>query len=98
MMVIDAAQRLAGAIGPLALLLATSSVSSAAPQATTSSCATDAATLVRMEADLPRIEVTSPADQPVLCITIETLMAFATRLKTHVAQCPNSNHATSAIE
>jgi len=51
--------------------------------------------LERLESDLPRIEVTSPADRPVLCITIETLMAFATRLKAHVARCPGSSYAAA---
>jgi hypothetical protein len=83
----------------LALLLAAGEFAAAAPQppAVVANCATEAATLSRDESDLPRIEVTSPDNRPVLCITIETLMAFATRLRTHVARCPGSAHAASAV-
>ena len=85
-------------VASLALLLAAGEFAAAAPQpsATAANCATEAATLSRDEGDLPRIEVTSPDDRPVLCITIETLMAFAARLKTHVARCPGSAHMASA--
>ena len=47
---------------------------------------------------LPRIEVTSAKDRPALCITIETLMAFATRLKAHIARCPDSARAASTAK
>jgi hypothetical protein len=77
----------------LALLLMTGGIGSASPQA--ASCAAEAATLARAESDLPRIEVTSPGDRPVRCITIETLMAFASQLKAHIAHCPNSSYAAS---
>ena len=33
-----------------------------------------------------------PADRPPYCITLETLMAFAARVKAHVAHCPNSDY------
>jgi hypothetical protein len=85
----------------LALLLATGGPGAAAPQAAQAkggNCVDEAATLTREETDLPRIEVTSPNDRPVLCITIETLVAFATRLKAHTARCPGSAHATSAAD
>jgi hypothetical protein len=92
----------------LALLLATSGLGPAAPQAaqpqsaqpqtTGESCTAEAATLAREESDLPRIEVTSAKDRPVLCITIETLMAFTTRLKAHIARCPDSAHAASTAK
>ena len=85
----------------LALLLATGGLGAAAPQAAQAKdgiCADEAATLTREEIDLPRIEVTSPNDRPVLCITIETLVAFATRLKAHTARCPGSTHAASAAD
>ena len=84
----------------LALLLATGRLVAAAqqaaqPQAAVGSCVAEAATLSREETDLPRIDITSPDDRPVLCITIETLVAFATRLKAHTARCPSSDHAAS---
>jgi hypothetical protein len=77
----------------LALLPATGGIGAAAPQA--ANCAAEAATLARDESELPRIEVTSPGDRPVRCITIETLMSFASRLKAHIAHCPNSSYAAS---
>ncbi len=92
----------------LALLLATGGPGAAAPQAAQpqaaqpqakgGNCAAEAATLTREETDLPHIEVTSPDDRPVLCITIETLVAFATRLKAHTARCRGSTHAASAAD
>ena len=59
-------------------------------------CAADAAALTQAESELPRLEVVTPADRPPYCITLETIMAFAGRLKAHVAQCPSSNHAPNA--
>ena len=56
-------------------------------------CGAEAAALNKDESELPRLEVTSPADRPPYCITLETIMAFAGRLKAHVAQCPNSDYA-----
>ena len=61
-------------------------------------CATEAAALVQVESELPRIEVVTPADRPPYCITLETIMAFAGRLKAHVAHCPNSSYAPSAAD
>jgi hypothetical protein len=61
-------------------------------------CAAQAAMLAQVESELPKIEVVSPADRPPYCITLETIMAFADRLKTHVAQCPGSNHAPAAAD
>ena len=40
----------------------------------------------------------SPADRPPYCITLETIMAFAGRLKAHVAQCPSSDYAPAVAE
>jgi len=51
-------------------------------------CATEAAALSREESELPRLEVASPADRPPYCITLETVMAFADRVKAHAARCP----------
>ena len=59
-------------------------------------CEAEAAALSKDESELPRLEVTSPADRPPYCITLETVMAFAGRLKAHVAHCPNSDYAPAA--
>jgi hypothetical protein len=61
-------------------------------------CESEAATLAKEESELPRLEVASPEDRPPYCITLETIMAFATRLKAHVAHCPGSNFAPTAAE
>ena len=61
-------------------------------------CAAEAAVLVKDEAELPRLDVASPKDRPVLCITIETVVDFASRLKAHVAHCPASNYASTAAD
>jgi len=66
-----------------------------APAAAAIDCDGEAQTLSREEAQLPRLEVASPRDRPPYCITLETLMAFATRVKLHVAQCPESNYASA---
>jgi len=47
---------------------------------------------------LPRFDVASPADRPPYCITLETLMAFAARVKAHVARCPSSNYASALAD
>ncbi len=61
-------------------------------------CATEAATLEKDHANLPRLEFTTPTDRPPYCITLETLMAFAARVKVHVAHCPNSNYVQHLAE
>ena len=61
-------------------------------------CKTEEAALVKDEAELPRLEVASPADRPTTCITLETIIAFAGRLKGHVAHCPASSYGQSASE
>jgi hypothetical protein len=66
-----------------------------AAAAPASDCATEAAALERDRSELPRLDVASPADRPPYCITLETLMAFAGRLKAHVARCPQSEHAAT---
>ena len=45
-----------------------------------------------------RLDVASPADRPPYCITLETLMAFAARVKAHVARCPSSNYAPALAD
>ncbi len=59
-------------------------------------CAAEAAALGRDQADLPRIEFAIPADRPPYCITLETLIAFAARVKAHVAACPDSEFVAQA--
>jgi hypothetical protein len=76
------------------LLLLTGSVG-AAPAI---DCSTEAAALTREEAELPRLEVASPADRPPYCITLETIMAFAGRVKAHAARCPRSDHIPTVVE
>src|SRR6266478_3841244 len=61
-------------------------------------CATEAAVLTRDQSELPRLEVASPADRPPYCITLETIMVFASRVKAHVAHCPSSEHAPAVTE
>ena len=69
----------------------------AAPAAV-ADCATEATALDKEQSDLPRIEFARPADRPPYCITIETLMTFAARIKAHVARCPASDHVPRAAE
>jgi hypothetical protein len=61
-------------------------------------CGTEAKILSRAQSELPRLDVASPADRPPYCITLETIMAFAGRVKAHVARCPNSEFAASLAE
>jgi hypothetical protein len=61
-------------------------------------CKGEEAALAKDESDLPRLEVASPADRPITCITLETIIAFATRLKAHVAHCPASTYSASAMD
>jgi hypothetical protein len=59
-------------------------------------CKAEETTLTKDESELPRLEVASPADRPTTCITLETIIAFASRLKAHVAHCPASSYVPSA--
>src|SRR5262245_8084379 len=61
-------------------------------------CSDEAAVLLKEEVELPRLDVASPRDRPVLCIPLETVMAFADRLKAHVAHCPMSSYASAVAE
>ena len=61
-------------------------------------CKSEEAALTKDESDLPRLEVASPADRPTTCITLETIIAFATRLKAHVAHCPASGYSPAATD
>jgi hypothetical protein len=78
------------------LVVAFGGTSTAAAPA--SDCTTEAAILSRELSELPRLEVASPLDRPPYCITLETVMVFAERVKAHIGHCPNSNHAASAAE
>jgi hypothetical protein len=59
-------------------------------------CKAEEALLMKDESELPRLEVASPADRPITCITLETIIAFAGRLKAHVARCPASGYVPAA--
>jgi hypothetical protein len=61
-------------------------------------CKVEETALMKDESELPRLEVASPADRPITCITLETNIAFAARLKLHVAHCPASSYVPSAPE
>jgi hypothetical protein len=80
------------------LLLAHGAAPLPAGAAPTPDCATQAAALSDQQAELPRLDITSPADRPPYCITLETIMDFAGRVKAHVARCPQSSHASSVAE
>jgi hypothetical protein len=58
-------------------------------------CKVEETALLKDESELPRLEVASPADRPITCITLETIIAFAGRLKGHVAHCPASSYVQS---
>jgi hypothetical protein len=79
-------------------LLCLGSAPQSAGAAPASDCTAEAATLNREETELPRLDVASPVDRPPFCITLETLMAFAGRVKAHVAHCPNSDYAAAIAE
>ena len=75
------------------------SCSAAAPSAGAApDCSTEAAALTRDQSELPRLEVASPQDRPPYCITLETIMLFAGRVKAHIAHCPNSDYAPAVTE
>ncbi len=61
-------------------------------------CTGEAAALAKDQSDLPRLEIANPADRPPYCITLETLIAFAARVKAHAAACPNSDFVHQVAE
>jgi opacity protein-like surface antigen len=69
-----------------------------ASAAAAADCASEAAVLVKEQAELPRLEIVSSADRPPYCITLETIIAFAGRVKAHVSHCPNSDYAQRVTE
>ena len=68
-------------------LLAMTWAAAAAPAV---DCAAEAAALIREESELPRLEVASPADRPPYCFTLETIMAFAGRVKAKRGALPEA--------
>jgi hypothetical protein len=58
-------------------------------------CEVEAAAMAKNEAELPKLEVASPADRPITCITLETVIVFVGRLKIHVANCPTSSFSAT---
>jgi hypothetical protein len=61
-------------------------------------CTTEAKVLSKEQSELPRLDVASPKDRPPYCITLETIMAFAGRVKAHVAHCPDSDYAAAVTD
>ena len=61
-------------------------------------CTTEANILSRDQSELPKLEFASPRDRPPYCITLETNIAFAGRVKAHVAHCPGSDFAAAAVD
>ncbi len=61
-------------------------------------CKAEEAFLMKDESELPRLEVANPADRPTTCITLETIIAFAGRLKAHVGHCPASSYVAAAAD
>jgi hypothetical protein len=61
-------------------------------------CAAEAEMLSKAQTELPRLEIASPHDKPPYCITLETIIAFANRVKAHLAHCPSSDLAPAAAD
>jgi hypothetical protein len=76
----------------------TGGAASSARAAPAPDCAAEAALLEREQGDLPKLEFASPKDRPPYCITLETNMAFALRVKAHAARCPQSDFAGKLAE
>jgi hypothetical protein len=74
----------------LGLLISCSSAAALAAD-----CAGEAAMLARKQSELPRLEVASPVDRPPYRIALETIMAPAGRVQTHVARCRSSDFAAA---
>lgn len=73
-------------------------VASHAVAAPAPDCKAEETGLMKDESELPRLEVANPADRPTTCITLETIIAFAGRVKTHVGRCPASSYAATAAD
>jgi hypothetical protein len=84
--------------GSKLLIVLAWSLGLAGSAAAAADCKSEEAGLMKDETELPRLEVASPADRPITCITLETNIAFAGRLKAHVAHCPASSYVPTASE
>ncbi len=82
--------------GALAAVLCLGLGSALPAYAQSNDCSREAASIRKAETQLPRLEVAPPADQQIVCITLETNILFAKRLATHVAHCPRSPYARQA--
>jgi hypothetical protein len=80
------------------LLIALAWSAALSGNAAAADCTVEETGLMKDESELPRLEVASPADRPITCITLETIIAFAGRLKGHVAHCPASSYAQTATD
>jgi len=60
------------------------------------SCNDEVTRLRRAESELPKLNVAPPDDKQIVCITLETNILFAQKLKAHLKQCPRSPYAKSA--
>ena len=78
-----------------ALAVFLSAPGSKAGSAPARDCTTEAQVLSKAQSELPSLGVASPQDRPPYCITLETIMAFASRVKAHVAHCPDSDYAAA---
>ena len=74
-------------------LLAAVGAALIASAAAAADCASEAAVLAKDQAELPRLDVVSSADRPPYCITLETIIAFAGRVKAHVGHCPTRSRS-----
>jgi hypothetical protein len=81
-----------------ALTVALSHPGPIAEAAQVGDCANEAKLLSKEQSELPSLDVASPKDRPPYCITLETIMAFALRVKAHVAHCPSSDHAAAVAD
>jgi hypothetical protein len=61
-------------------------------------CVAEAEMLSKAQSELPGLEIVSPHDKPPYCITLETVIAFANRVKAHLAHCPSSDLAPTAAD
>jgi len=82
----------------LTLLALTCALAGSAAAAPAVDCKAEEAGLLKEESELPRLEVASPTDRPITCITLETVIAFAGRLKAHVGHCPATSYTSAAAD
>jgi hypothetical protein len=80
----------------LAALVSLSMTAGQPAVAQSNDCTREAASIRKAETQLPRLDIAPPADQQIVCITLETNILFARRLTAHVSQCPRSPYARQA--